>query len=342
MELLNKLNTKNKYLWFVSAALLLLMVIMIFSLSLGTIFISPLKVFKILLEAAEDETFYTIIQQIRLPRIILSFIVGSGLAIAGVIFQGIIRNPMVDPYIVGISSGAGTGVTVAIIFSLNWNFFGISAIPVMAFVGALITVYIVYTLARIGNKLPVTTFLLAGVAMGFLLNAIMSFLMLMGTDSLHKVVYWLMGSLASASWEDIRLILPYYLVSLVPILFFLKDLNIILLGEDNARSLGVNVEQVKIILIISATLMTAIMVSVSGIIGFVGLIIPHISRMLIGPDNRKLTPFAALLGGGFLMISDDIARSLVPPLEIPVGIITAIAGAPYFIYLLRKKKDQYF
>ncbi|MFW5992432.1 MAG: FecCD family ABC transporter permease [Halanaerobiaceae bacterium] len=336
------LNNKYKYIWFLAGAFLLITLTAVFSLSLGTVFINPVQVIKILLQTTEDNSLYIILQQIRLPRILLSFMVGSGLAVAGVIFQGIIRNPMVDPYIVGISSGAGIGVTIALILNMDCDFLGISSIPVMAFLGAIITVYIVYNLARTGNKLPVTTFLLAGVAMGFLLNAVMSFLMVMGRDSLHKVVYWLMGSLSSAGWEDILLILPYYLLSLVPILFYIKDLNLILLGDDNANSLGVDVERVKLILIISATLLTAVVVSVSGIIGFVGLIIPHVSRMLIGPDNRKLMPFAALLGGGFLMISDDIARSLLPPLEIPVGIVTAIIGAPYFIYLLRRKKARYF
>ncbi len=182
-------------------------------------------------------------------------------------------------------------------------------------------------------------FLLAGVAIGFILDAIRSFLMVTGTNDMQQVVFWLMGSLAGTSWRDIRIVLPYYFIGLIPILLYIKDLNIILLGEDNAQTLGVEVEKVKKTLITSATLITAAVVSVSGSIGFIGLVMPHMARMLIGPDHRKLIPFAAILGGIFLMVSDMLARSLMPPLEIPVGIITAIAGGPYFIYLLRKNKS---
>jgi len=335
-------NSKSFYIFL---CLIIVLIVAIFvSLSIGTVYIPLQKLSGYLFsdDQDNDDIYPVIIKQIRLPRIVLSILVGSGLAIAGVIFQGIIRNPMVDPYIVGISAGAGTGVTIAIVFNLSWTFFSISTIPLMAFLGALFTVFIVYNLARVGNKFPVMTFLLAGVAMGFLLNAIMSFLMVLGTDDLHKVVFWLMGSLATSGWKEVRLILPYYLLGLIPVVFYLKDLNIILLGEENAQYLGVNVERVKLILISAATMITAAVVSVSGIIGFIGLIIPHISRMLIGPDHRKLLPFSAFLGGLFLLISDDLARSLIPPLEIPVGIITALVGGPYFIYLLRKKKNEYW
>ncbi|MFW6382141.1 MAG: FecCD family ABC transporter permease [Bacillota bacterium] len=283
--------------------------------------------------------FSVIIRNIRLPRVILSFLVGSSLAIAGAVFQSIIRNPMVDPYIVGISAGAGTAATIAIIYNMSWTLFYFSTIPLFAFIGALITVILVYNLSKVGNKIPVMNFLLAGVATGFILDAIRSFLMVIGTNDMQQVVFWLMGSLAGSNWRDIRIVLPYYLIGLIPIIFYVKDLNIILLGEDNAQTLGVEVEKVKKILITGATLITAAAVSVSGSIGFIGLVMPHVSRMLIGPDNRKLIPFAAVLGGIFLMISDMLARSLMPPLEIPVGIITAIVGGPYFIYLLRKNKS---
>lgn len=321
---------------------LLLTIIILVSLAIGSVYIPPGEAIEVILNQSNNDVYVTIITQIRLPRVLLSLIVGSALAVAGVVFQGIIRNPMVDPYIVGISSGAGTGVTLAIILNINWRIMGISSLPLMAFLGAIITVFIVYNLARTAKKLPVMNFLLAGVAMGFLLNAVMSFIMVMGTNSLHKVVYWLMGSLSTANWQDVMMVLPYYFLSMLPIVFYIKDLNIILLGDDNAFSLGVDVEKIKIILITSATLMTAVVVSVSGIIGFIGLIIPHISRIIIGPDHRKLIPFSAMIGGSFLLFSDNLARALMPPLEIPVGIITAVFGAPYFIYLLKKKKNEYW
>jgi iron complex transport system permease protein len=321
---------------------ILFIIIFMLSLSLGSTYIPFKTILKVLFlgDQADASTYSIIIKQIRLPRILLSFLVGAGLSIAGVIFQGIIRNPMVDPYIVGISSGAGTGVTVAIVLGLNYSFMGLDTLPLMAFFGAIITVYFVYQLAKVDNKIPVMTFLLAGVAMGFVLNAITSFLMVLGTRDLHKIVYWLMGSLANSSWSDIKMMLPYFIIGIVPIFFYLNDLNIILLGEENAQYLGVNVEKVKLILIVCATLVTASVVSVSGSIGFVGLVIPHIARLLVGPDHRKLLPFAAIIGGLFMLISDDLARFLLSPLEIPVGIITSLAGGPYFIYLLRKKKEK--
>ncbi|MGM0409793.1 MAG: FecCD family ABC transporter permease [Bacillota bacterium] len=322
--------------------LLLAIIVFFISLSLGSTYISIPDIFKIIfnLDISNLETERVIIKNIRLPRIVMSFVVGSGLAIAGVIFQGIIRNPMADPYIVGISAGAGTGVSAAIVLGISFSVFGIDSLPIMAFIGASITVYVVYNLAKVDNKVPVMSFLLAGVAVGYVLNAFTSFLMVIGSEDLNKIVYWLMGSLANSSWSELKMILPYYFIGLIPISLFLNDLNIILLGEENAQYLGVNVERVKMILIVAATLITASVVSVSGSIGFVGLVIPHITRMLIGPDHRKLLPFAAIFGGIFMMISDDLARFLLAPLEIPVGIITSLAGGPYFIYLLRKKKNS--
>ncbi len=318
-----------------------LLITVLISISIGTTYIPVNKIINILFNMDQQKgTLDIIIKNIRLPRIILSFLVGSGLAIAGVIFQGLIRNPMVDPYIVGISAGAGTGVTMAIVLNISFSFLWFDTLPLMAFLGALITVYIVYQLARVDNKIPVMTFLLAGVALSFVLNAVMSFLMIMGTNDVHKILYWVLGSIAGRGWKEIRTMLPYFIIGLIPIIFYMKDLNIILLGEDNAQYLGVDVEKVKKILIVAASLVTASVVSVSGSIGFIGLVIPHIARMLIGPDHRKLIPLSGFLGGIFLLISDDLARSVLPPLEIPVGIITALAGGPYFIYLLRKNKKK--
>lgn len=333
---------KKRFLKIIIFSVISLFIVFIISISIGSSYIPFQDIIKILFGFGENnlETQKIIVNNIRLPRVIMSFIVGSGLAIAGVIFQGIIRNPMADPYIVGISAGAGTGVTLAIVLGINFTIWGIGTLPIMAFIGAILTVYAVYNLARVNNKVPVMTFLLAGVAVGYVLNAFTSFLMVIGANELHQIVYWLMGSIANSNWHEIKMILPYYIIGLLPVSFFLNDLNIILLGEENAQYLGVDVEKVKLILIVSATLITAAVVSVSGSIGFVGLIIPHITRMLVGPDHRKLLPFAAIFGGIFMMVSDDLARFLLSPLEIPVGIITSLAGGPYFIYLLRKKKNS--
>jgi len=335
------MDKKMNYINVILLIIATLLFVGIISLSFGSINLSPLKVMEIIFSDNDvNQSLRVIVNQIRLPRIILSFLVGAGLSIAGVVFQGVIRNPMVDPYIVGISAGAGTGVTLAIVLNLEISILFFHTLPLMAFVGSLITVYVVYNLAKTNSKVPVVTFLLAGVAVGFVLNAVMSFLMVLGTRDIHKIVFWLLGSLSTASWQDIRLMLPYFIIGNFIVIFFLKDLNLILLGEDHAQHLGVNVEKSKKYLIVGASLITASVVSVSGSIGFIGLIVPHIARMLVGPDHKKLFPTAAILGGIFLIISDDLARILLAPMEIPVGIITALTGGPYFIYLLRKTKKE--
>ncbi len=335
------MTLKKRYMLVLLGTLIVVIFTFILALAIGSTNIPFRTVIRSLIsEDAELSRYRVIIRQIRLPRIILSFLVGAGLGIAGVVFQGIIRNPMVDPYIVGISAGAGTAVTFAIVFNLSFTFLYFSTIPLFAFVGALLTVILVYNLAKTRNKIPVMTFLLAGVAAAFILDAARSLVMVLGTQDIQQVVFWLMGSLSGSSWGDITMILPYYLIGLLPLILYLNDLNLILLGEESAQHLGVEVEKVKKMLIVGATLVTASVVSVSGGIGFIGLVIPHIGRMLIGPDHKKLLPLAGILGGVFLVISDMLARSIMPPMEIPVGIITALAGGPYFIYLLRSRKQE--
>jgi len=322
-------------------AVIVLILIGFTALFIGSSYINPIDVVSYILSNNQiSASTAIIISEIRLPRIILAFIVGAGLAVAGSVFQAIIRNPMVDPYIIGISAGAGTGVMVALFLGIEISVLNLSSIPVFAFIGAVSTVFIVYQLAKVGKKLPVLTFLLAGVAMSFILNSVMSFLMVLRTENLQQLVYWLMGSLAGSSWLDIQMVLPYFLAALAVIVFYLKDLNILLLGEESAAHLGLNVERTKIILLGSASLITASVVSVSGSIGFIGLVVPHITRMIIGPDHRKLIPLTALFGGGFLLVADTAARTIMAPMELPVGIITALAGGPYFIHLLRNKSKN--
>ncbi len=332
---------KKRFLLVLLGTFFAVFITFIIALAIGSTNIPFGKVIRSMISEDPDLARYRIIiRQIRLPRILLSFMVGAGLGIAGVVFQGIIRNPMVDPYIVGISAGAGTAVTFAIVFNLSFSILYFNTIPLFAFIGALLTVILVYNLAKTKNKIPVMTFLLAGVATAFILDAARSLVMVLGTQDIQQVVFWLMGSLSGSSWGDITMILPYYLLGMLPIVLYINDLNLILLGEENAHHLGVEVERVKKLLIVGATLVTASVVSVSGGIGFIGLVIPHIGRMLIGPDHKKLMPLAGILGGIFLVISDMLARSIMPPMEIPVGIITALAGGPYFIYLLRKRKQE--
>lgn len=280
----------------------------------------------------------TIIWNIRLPRITLALLVGFGLSVVGASMQGLLKNPMADPYIIGTSSGAALGAAIAIVFKLNQMVMGAGVISIFAFIGALTATTIVYQLAKVKSKVPVTTLLLAGIATGQLFTAMMSFLMVISSKDVASIIYWTMGSFSSRGWNHVQVaILPIMLGSLI-IYVFAKDLNILLLGETTAENTGVEVEKVKRILLIVSAFVTAFAVSVSGIIGFVGLIIPHIVRMLVGPDHRTLLPASGLLGGIFMIVADTVARTIIAPTEIPVGIITALAGGPFFIYLLRKSR----
>lgn len=287
-----------------------------------------------------DETFQIIILDLRLPRILLAALVGAGLSVVGTSFQGIFKNSMADPYVLGISSGAALGATLTIAFGAGNTFLGLSFITVNAFIGAIITTFVVYNIARIGSKIPSVTLLLAGVATSYLLSSLISLVMIFKRDEIEKIVMWTMGSLSTASWDQVGILLIIVIPSITVTYFFSKDLNIMLLGEDSARNLGVEVEKVKKIILVISTFMVAGVVSFSGIIGFVGLIIPHIIRMLLGSDHKVVIPFAALGGAIFLIICDTLARTIIPPSEIPVGIVTSIFGVPFFLYLLCKTKRK--
>lgn len=281
-----------------------------------------------------------IINKIRFPRIILSALIGMALAGSGVIFQGIFKNPMAEPYVLGISSGAAFGATLAIVLGIQSTILGMGAISIMAFLGAVTTTFIVYNVARIGNKTPVVTLLLAGIALSFLLSSLISLFMTFNREQVEKIVFWTMGSVSSASWKHVIISSPIILLGSIVFIIFSRDLNVMLLGEDSAKNLGVEVEKLKKILLIIASIVTASAVAVSGIIGFVGLVIPHIVRLIVGPDHRVLIPFTLISGALFMIITDTLARILIPPVEIPVGVITSLFGAPFFIYLLCKNKKK--
>ncbi|MGH4052674.1 MAG: FecCD family ABC transporter permease [Clostridium sp.] len=285
-------------------------------------------------------TSLIILLNLRLPRILLACLVGAALSVVGTSFQGIFKNSMADPFVLGVSSGAALGATITMVFLKESHLFGMSMIAMSAFVGAIITTYLVYNIARVGTKVPVTTLLLAGVAINYLLSSIISLMMTFNRDNIEKIVMWTMGSFSTAGWNEVGLLFIIVVPSIIFISTFARDLNVMMLGEDSARSLGIDVNGFKKYIFVISTLMIAAVVSVSGIIGFVGLIVPHAIRMIFGSDNRVVIPFSALFGAAFLIICDTLARAIVPPSEIPVGIITSIFGVPFFVYLLYKTKKK--
>jgi iron complex transport system permease protein len=266
------------------------------------------------------------------------------LGICGAVYQAIFRNPLADPYLIGVSSGASFGATVAIYFIWRFAWGGLNAISLCAFAGALLATAAIYKLARVGGRTPVTILILAGVALGSLLSAGTTFLMFTAKDAFHTIhiLGWLMGSLALANWSEVWAILPYLLIGFTIIGWHAHTLNVLQLDEDQAQSLGIHVERVKGILITAASLATAAAVSVSGVIGFVGLLAPHIVRIIWGPDHRFLLPMSGMVGAAALILADGLARTIFAPRELPLSVVTALAGAPFFLYLLRKQKGEVF
>lgn len=277
-----------------------------------------------------------IIWDIRVPRVLLAVIVGMLLASAGAALQALLLNPLADPYTVGVSSGAALGASAAILLGLQGVLAGFG-VPVAAFAVAILTMIIVYALARSGGRVSPHSFLLAGIVVGSFFWALITFVMTLARQDLATIIMWLLGSFAApAPWAYVVMSLPFAVVGLVVLYAFARDLNVYSLGEETAAHLGVDTELLKMLLIAVASLITAAAVSVSGIIGFVGLMVPHMSRRIFGPDHRLLIPTSALTGAILLVLADVLARSVVSPAELPVGVITAMLGAPFFCYLLRR------
>lgn len=280
-----------------------------------------------------------IIFSIRLPRILMAGLVGAALAVAGAAYQGMFHNPLADPYLTGISQGAALGAVIGFLLPGNMT---ASLIPFLAFLGAILCVFAVYSIARVGKTVPLTTLILAGVAVGAFLASITSYLTIIAGDRVHGIIFWLLGTFSLADWWRVTIIAPYILVGIVIICLYARPLNVMQLDEEQARQLGINVERVKLILLAAATLATGAAVCFCGIIGFVGIIIPHLIRILFGPDHRLLLPLSVLAGASFLILADTISRSIMSPSEIPVGIITALIGVPFFLYILNSRKKAVF
>lgn len=328
---------------------LALLVATVVAAGVGSAPIPPLEVVSILLHRLpfmSESALHTnwplshevILLQVRLPRILLAVMVGASLAAAGAALQGLLRNPLADPYIVGVSAGAALGATIAMVAGLPTVIMGVGSVPIFAFLAAVATMVIVYSLARVSGRLPTDTFLLAGVVVGSFLWALISFLMVLAGDDLRQIVMWLMGSLSNKGYAHVKMAFPYVAGGIAALMVLSRDFNLISLGDEEARYLGLDPEEFKRIAILAASLVTAAAVAVGGIIGFVGLVVPHTVRLILGPDHRVLLPASALAGGIFLVVADTLARVLISPAEVPVGVITALVGGPFFLYLLRRRK----
>ena len=323
-------------------------IIALLALTVGSVAIPFKTVWQVLishlpfvhLQGNWSSTTDMIITGIRLPRILLAGAVGTALSTAGATYQGLFRNPLADPYLIGVAQGAALGAVAG--FVLPWTFGGNYLIPIMAFAGAVIAVTIVYLIARVGKTLPMTTLILAGVAIGSLMMSVTAYLTMISADKVQGILSWLMGNFANSNWDQLKIISPYIVIGVAVIFIFARPLNVMQLDEEQAQQLGINVERTKIILLAAATLITAVAVCFVGTIGFVGIIVPHIVRLIWGPDHRLLLPLSAITGAILLILADTASRTLMSPSEIPVGVITAFIGAPFFLFLLRRTKKAVF
>jgi len=321
------------------SSFILLFSALLLSLAIGSVFISPKELWLVILGTG-NETFASILWKIRLPRTVLIALTGAALGGSGATYQGLFRNPLADPFLIGVASGAGLGAVIAMSIKWPYSFWGLMAIPMSAFIAALLTVFIVYSLARVGNTIPTTNLILAGVAFSSFATSLTSFLMLRSTGEVRRALGWLLGGASQSGWTAILAIMPYLLIGIGILIFSGHALNLLQFGDDQAQQLGLNVTRTKRILLAASSLSTAAAVAFSGIIGFIGLIVPHLIRLWFGPDYRRLLPLSILGGATMLLLCDVIARVIIAPQEIPVGIITALVGAPFFLWVLRNAKNQ--
>jgi iron complex transport system permease protein len=321
-------------------AVLLFLFISGFLLSLleGPVETKPGDLLDFLFHKLNDPTLKKIFIDIRLSRALLAFLVGASLSLSGAILQGYFQNPMAGPFVVGVSSGASFGAVLCIYLGLNVRFFGFSLQNLFAFASGFAIVFLVYLLSQRTKVFKVETLLLTGIAAGALASALTSFLIFFKSEDFEQAVFWLLGSFKLADWNQIFAVLPYFLLCFAVSQWLAKDMNLLVQGDEIAQSLGCPVNRARKTFLAVSTLLAASSVSVSGIIGFVGLVVPHWIRILIGPDHRHLFFFSALTGGTFLVYSDFLARTLLAPTELPIGIITAAVGAPFFIYLLNQRR----
>ena len=326
--------------------MLLLLASMVVSLSIGSAGLALKDVWGILLHQLPwmpdagtkwDAADIAIVTQLRLSRVVLGVLVGACLALAGAGFQGVLRNPLADPFTLGVASGCSVGAAFMIVFGLQ-SAFGLWTVPLVAFATGMVTLLIVFALSRARGAMNVETLILSGVIVQAFLGALVSFLVTLSQNVVNEAMFWLMGSLSARSWEHAKLIAPFLIAGLPVLIRYSQHLNLLVFGERHAAHLGVNVERTKLIVLLVSTLLTAVAVSIAGVVGFVGLVVPHLIRLIVGPDYRIIVPLSAIGGGFYLVWADTLARTALSPKEISLGIVTALIGAPFFAYLLYRRK----
>lgn len=332
---MKKSNKKN---WPMLVILVVLLAVsLLYAAATGAVKISAAEIIEILTKRI-DTVNASILIDIRLPRVLLAAVIGAGLAAVGGVMQSIFKNPLVDSYTLGMSSGAALGAVISIVTGMNVSVMGIETTGVFAFAGAVLTLFFVYSLAYTKSRMSINSLLLAGVAVSYFLSSVISFLMLLNNDKIEHIVFWTMGSLSMATWNELYLSTVFILPSLAVLIYYTRELNILVMGEEAAHHLGINITALKNILLVTCALIVGIVVSTGGTIAFLGLVAPHITRLVIGSDNKLVIPYSALLGAILLVLSDTAGRVLIQPVEIPVGVMTSIMGGPFFIFLLRKQK----
>lgn len=330
------------YLLIMTLSLVLVLGIIV-SAGMGYLAITPLEVAQIIwakisggsLAPGLDPTFGYVVWDVRLPRILTAVLVGGSLAVAGVLFQAILLNPLADPYTLGVSSGAAFGASLALL--INISFISFYSVPLFAFLGAVATLFVVLALASVDGRLGTNTLILSGVIVAAILSAGIGFIKHLADEQVAVIIFWLMGSFASRTWPHVLLVLVAAIVGLLIAFYYSRDLNIMALGQRSSDSLGVDTARTRKTLLVVGSLVTATCVSVSGIIGFIGLITPHLMRFIVGPDNRKLVPVSFLAGAILLLGADTLTRAVLPS-EVPIGVLTALIGGPFFCYIFRKKQ----
>nr|WP_216831683.1 iron ABC transporter permease [Alkalihalobacterium elongatum] len=288
-----------------------------------------------------DVMYINIVMEIRFPRVLLAMFVGGALALAGAAFQGFLKNPLADPYTLGVSSGAAVGAVAVMFFGITLPFLGFYTLPVISIIAGFFTLFLVIFFARALNRsMAAHTVILVGIILSSFLGSFISLMIALTGEELRQIIGWLMGSVSMRGWSYVYLIAPFFLAGFLILLFNAKELNALAFGEETAKHLGVNIQARKMMILFGAALLTGSAVAVSGTIGFVGLVIPHLTRLIWGPDHRHLLPLSVLIGGGFLVLTDLVARTLIAPTELPIGVITALVGGPVFAIILIRQRHR--